>query len=213
MNTELADLRREYSLKSLSISTVDKNPVAQFAAWMGEALKSEIIDVNAMTLSTVGADRHPSARVVLLKDYDDGGFVFFTNYSSRKGHELFENPWAHLLFFWPPLERQVAISGKATKIPRAESENYFNSRPLQSRLSAIASHQSSKIESREALEARVAELQEQFRDADPPCPDNWGGYRVVPETFEFWQGRESRLHDRVCYELVDGDWQICLLSP
>lgn len=179
---------------------------------MNDALMSEVLDPNAMTVSTVDDDRRPSARVVLLKDFDTDGFVFFTNYESKKGRDLTANPYTVLHFFWPQLDRQAAIYGKARKTTREESEKYFNSRPVDSRLGAWTSNQSRVIESREVLEMRFAELREKFGD-NVPLPEFWGGFRVVPDKFEFWQGRQNRLHDRIVYELSDGEWKISRLSP
>jgi len=209
---ELADLRRDFASEGLSKESVASDPFDQFAHWMDEALKSDIIDANAMTLSTVGEDGRPSARVVLLKYFGQTGFAFFTNYKSKKARDLASNPYAVLHFFWPQLDRQVAIHGEAGKTSREESEKYFNSRPVESRLGAWASNQSSVIESREILEQRVEEFREKFGD-DVPLPDFWGGFRVVPTRFEFWQGRQSRLHDRIVYELVGDDWKVIRLSP
>lgn len=213
MNSSLADIRRDYSLKTLSESTVLADPFGQFSVWMEEAIHSEIIDASAMTVSTADKSCRPSARVVLLKGFDSTGLVFFTNYESEKGRNLVANPQISLHFFWPQLERQIAICGTAKKTGREESEAYFNSRPLESRLSAIASRQSAKIRSRDDLEKRVEELRVQYAETEPTCPDNWGGFRVVPDNFEFWQGRDNRLHDRICYELKDGLWKISRLSP
>lgn len=209
----LADLRRDYSLKDLSKASVAPDPFEQFSVWMDEALNSEIIEANAMTVSTVGSDGKPSARVVLLKVFDERGFVFFTNYDSKKAVDLSTNPNTVLHFFWPQLERQLAIYGRAEKNSREESESYFHSRPLQSRLGAWASKQSSVLKSRAELEERFAELGREFANGEIPAPPFWGGFRVVPEKFEFWQGRASRLHDRICYALKDGDWEIFRVSP
>jgi pyridoxamine 5'-phosphate oxidase len=165
-----------------------------------------------MTLSTVGGNNVPSARVVLLKGFDERGFVFFTNYESRKARDLSTNPNAVISFFWKELERQVIIVGTAEKTSREESEGYFKTRPVKSRLSAWASKQSSLIESRRLLEQRIEDLEQKFGD-EVPCPPFWGGFRIAPTRFEFWQGRPSRLHDRICYELTNREWQIYRLSP
>lgn len=210
--TELADLRRNFASRELSESSVDRDPLTQFQYWMDEALKSEIIDANAMTLATAGEDGRPSARVVLLKYYGENGFAFFTNYESKKGRDLAHQPYAVLHFFWPQLDRQLAIYGRVEKTSREDSEKYFNLRPVDSRIGAWASRQSSVIESREALDRRFEEYREKFGD-EVPLPPFWGGYRLVPEKFEFWQGRQNRLHDRVLYELIDGEWKISRLSP
>ncbi len=209
----LADLRRDYSLKELSKSSVDTDPFEQFSAWMDEAFDSAVIEPTAMTVSTVDASGRPSSRVVLLKGFDASGFVFFTNYESKKGSDLAANPNASLHFFWPDLERQITICGTAEKIACVESESYFATRPVESRIGAWASKQSSVLGDRKELESRVAEIRERFADGKIPCPPFWGGFRVTPSRIEFWQGRESRLHDRIVYEM-DGDiWRIVRLSP
>jgi pyridoxamine 5'-phosphate oxidase len=213
VNTELANLRREYSRKSLSKSTVASDPFEQFAGWMNEALAAEVNDPTAMTLATADADGKPSARIVLLKGFDRNGFLFFTNYESKKGSDLILNPNAVLHFFWPDLERQVIISGTVEKTSREESEAYFATRPFESRIGAWASRQSGVIDSRNALEEKFNELIAKYSDEDVPLPPFWGGFRLKPETFEFWQGRESRLHDRICYERMDGGWTIFRRSP
>jgi len=211
--TELTGLRRDYARESLSRSSVAHNPFVQFSKWMDEALNSKIIDANAMILSTVDAECRPSSRVVLLKGFDEDGFTFFTNYESKKGRDLAANPKAVLHFFWPELERQVNIRGAAEKVSSAESEAYFKSRPVESRIGAWASSQSTVIESRKELETRVQELQARYAEADVPLPPFWGGYRLTPDRFEFWQGRPSRLHDRICYEPADSGWSITRLAP
>lgn len=210
---ELADLRRDFSRESLSETSVENDPFDQFSIWMNEALASEIIDANAMTLSTVDAECRPSSRVVLLKGFSKAGFTFFTNYESKKARDLAVNPNAAVHFFWAELERQVIISGTTTMTSREESESYFKSRPIESRLGAWASKQSSVLLSREDLERRVEELRAEFDGQEIPLPPFWGGYRLVPNRFEFWQGRASRLHDRICYEFRDGRWEIFRLSP
>jgi pyridoxamine 5'-phosphate oxidase len=209
---ELADLRREFSSRELSESAVSADPLEQFAAWMDEALRSETIDANAMTLATVGEDGRPSARVVLLKYFGPEGLAFFTNYESKKGRDLAANPFASMHFFWPQLDRQIGICGPVERTSREDSEKYFNSRPIESRLGAWASAQSSVIESREILERRVEEYREKF-GGDIPLPPFWGGFRLQPERYEFWQGRQSRLHDRIVYERSDDSWKIMRLSP
>ncbi len=209
---ELADLRRDFSSKGLDESDVNASPFAQFARWMNDALLSDVIDANAMTLSTIGEDGRPSARVVLLKYYGEEGFAFFTNYESKKGRDLETNPSAVLHFFWPQLDRQVAIYGKVEKTSRDESEKYFNSRPVDSRIGAWASNQSRVIESREILEQRFREFREKFGD-EVPLPDFWGGFCLTPDGFEFWQGRQNRLHDRIRYSLENHGWKISRLSP
>jgi pyridoxamine 5'-phosphate oxidase len=210
--TDLAVLRRDYAGQPLTKSAVDADPFVQFGRWLDEALSAEITDANAMTIATVDADCRPSSRVVLLKGFSDTGFVFFTNYESKKGSDLAANPNVSISFFWPQLHRQVIIQGVAEKASQAESETYFKSRPYDSRLAAWASEQSSVIESRTDLEARFDEIGQRFGD-DVPLPPFWGGFRVAPNQIEFWQGRESRLHDRLVYRLVDGQWLIERLSP
>jgi pyridoxamine 5'-phosphate oxidase len=209
---DLADLRRDYSGKELTKAVVDPDPIAQFSTWLDEALNSEITDANAMIVSTVDVNCRPSSRVVLLKGLDDRGFVFFTNYESRKGADLANDPNISLTFFWPQLQRQVHVSGIAEKTSRQESETYFKSRPLDSQIGAWASHQSTVIESRETLEMSFQEIRERFGD-DVPLPPFWGGYRVTPSQLEFWQGRASRLHDRIVYKRENGAWTIERLSP
>ena len=210
---ELASLRREYALKSLSRSTVDRDPFVQFTAWMNEALAAEVSEPTAMTLATVDADHRPSARIVLLKGFGEGGFVFYTNYESKKGVNLLANPNAALHFFWPDLERQVEITGTVVKTSPEESEEYFRSRPFESRIGAWASKQSEAIESRKTLEKSFGDLLAKYADGEVPLPPFWGGFRLTPVNFEFWQGRESRLHDRICYERQNDGWNIFRRSP
>jgi pyridoxamine 5'-phosphate oxidase len=210
--TDLADLRRDYAGKALTKDSVASDPLIQFNTWLDEALNSEITDANAMTVATVDADRRPSSRVVLLKGLDEQGFVFFTNYDSKKGSDLAANPNVSLSFFWPQLQRQVIISGTAKKISVDESAAYFRTRPVDSQIAAWASDQSSPLDSRASLDAKFQEMREKFGD-NIPLPPFWGGYRVLPERIEFWQGRASRLHDRIVYQLVDGRWIIERLSP
>ncbi len=210
---ELADLRRDYTLKELSESSVEPDPFAQFSKWMKETLDSAVIEPTAMAVSTVDADRKPSSRIVLLKGFDENGFVFFTNYESNKGSDLTANPHVSLHFFWPDLERQIMITGNALKVSREESESYFASRPRESQIGAWASKQSGRLQNREELEKRVEDMRVKFAEGSIPCPSFWGGFRVIAERFEFWQGRHSRLHDRILYELIDGTWNIVRLSP
>ncbi len=210
---DLADLRRDYSLRELSRSSVDADPIVQFTKWMNEAIDSGVIEPTAMTVSTVNSDGRPSSRVVLLKGFDADGFVFFTNYESRKAGDISVNPHVSLHFHWADLERQVIISGSVNKTSREESESYFASRPRESQIGAWASKQSSVLQTRTELETRVDEIRSRFGDGEIPCPEFWGGFRVRPERIEFWQGRRSRLHDRIVYEAENGAWNISRLSP
>lgn len=209
------ELRRDYSGAPLGRRDVDPNPFRQFERWYEQAVEADVTDPNAMTLATATKHGRPSVRVVLVKGVDEErGFVFYTDYTSRKGRELAENPQAALGFYWAELSRQVRIDGRAEKLPREESEAYFRSRPREAQLAAWASRQSHPVGSRTALEARVAELDEEYADVDVPLPPRWGGFVVVPDNFEFWQGRPGRLHDRITYErTADGDWTIERLSP
>jgi pyridoxamine 5'-phosphate oxidase len=210
----IADLRREYAGTPLLEEAVHPDAIAQFRAWFEEALSAGVVEPNAMTLATATPDGRPSARMVLLKGLDERGFSFYTDYESRKGRELAANPHAALVFYWPELHRQVRVTGTVTRVPREESETYFRSRPLASRLSAWASRQSEVVPSREVLEARHREAEERFPDGDVPLPDRWGGFVLDPEVIEFWQGRPGRLHDRLLYtRLPDGGWRIERLSP
>ncbi|HYC42278.1 MAG TPA: pyridoxamine 5'-phosphate oxidase [Noviherbaspirillum sp.] len=209
----IADLRRDYSRASLSESDVHPNPIEQFLKWFDEAIAAQVPEANAMTVSTATADGRPSSRILLIKDVDQRGLTFFTNYESRKGRELDSNPFAAILFYWIELERQVRIEGRVERITDAENDAYFNSRPVKSRLGAIASAQSRPVASREVLEARVQEVEKQYGD-NPVRPTHWGGYRLVPDYLEFWQGRPSRLHDRIAYvRQADGSWQVQRLQP
>ncbi|HEU4784829.1 MAG TPA: pyridoxamine 5'-phosphate oxidase [Ktedonobacterales bacterium] len=209
-----ADLRKEYMQRGLDESDVDADPFRQFAVWFDEARAASPTEPNAMALATVGADGRPSLRMVLLKGADERGFVFYTNYESRKGRELADTPWAALTLFWPEMERQIRIEGRVEPVPAEESDAYYHSRPIGSQLSASASRQSEVIAGRDELEQRVAALSAQYQDQEIPRPENWGGFRVIPDAIEFWQGRANRLHDRLRYRLLaSGDWQIERLSP
>ena len=207
------NLRREYKLNKLSEETVHKNPYNQFEKWFQVALKARLTEPNAMILATSDVKAKPSARVVLLKESNNKGFTFFTNYKSRKGKILSENSSASLLFFWAELERQLRIEGKIKKLSKIESQKYFDTRPVESRLAAWASEQSSVIPDRDYLEKRFQKFKEQFKGKKIPMPKDWGGFILVPDYFEFWQGRENRLHDRICYKKVNGKWKIIRLAP
>jgi pyridoxamine 5'-phosphate oxidase len=210
----LSDLRREYTLAGLRRQDLLPDPLAQFRVWFDAVITAGITEPNAMTLATVSADHKPSARIVLLKGVDERGFTFFTNYDSRKGHELGANPHASLTFFWKELERQVRVEGTVTKVSREESEAYFRIRPRGSRLSAWVSHQSEPVKDRSVLEEGWKELEARFPGEEIPLPPNWGGYLVKPAAVEFWQGRPSRLHDRFVYQRqADGSWQLERLAP
>lgn len=214
MNKEqLQNLRQEYSKLALNESEVDANPLLQFQKWLKEALDAEVPEPNAMTLATVGADNKPHSRIMLLKGVDEEGFTFFTNYASKKGSELDQNPHASLCFLWLELERQVRVEGKVNKIPEQESLEYFKQRPYQSQLGALASAQSEVVENREFLENKIKSLENTYPIGKVPKPETWGGYKLIPETIEFWQGRPSRLHDRILFERENDTWNIKRLSP
>ncbi len=213
MPVSIGDLRRDYAKARLDESSVSADPIVEFARWFEEAVKAELHEPNAMTLATANAEGVPSARIVLLKGFDQRGFVFFTDYRSRKGTELAENPRAALVFYWGELERQVRIVGSTTQTDRQESEAYFRSRPRGSRLGAWISHQSQVIAGRQQLDERVPELERRYPGDDVPLPPYWGGFRLRPDSIEFWQGRASRLHDRIRYVRNGDRWRIERLSP
>lgn len=210
----LSDLRKEYSRETLEVSSVGKDPIHQFEKWFDEALRAEVLEPNAMTLSTVTESGRPSARVVLLKGIEQGKFLFFTNHQSRKGKELENNPACALTFFWPELERQIRIEGITHRVDAAYAEKYFQSRPRGSQIGAWASPQSTVISDRALIEDRVKEIEKKFKDQELiPKPHQWGGYAVEPVEIEFWQGRPSRLHDRIVFYKVDESWIIRRLAP
>jgi pyridoxamine 5'-phosphate oxidase len=213
MNKTIADIRKDYSLHALEESNLEPDAILQFTRWWNDAVTSEISEVNAMTLATVTNDGKPAARIVLLKDYDDNGFVFYTNYNSNKGSELAANANAALLFFWKEIERQVRIEGVVEKTSPEESDAYFFSRPEGSRIGAWVSPQSRVINNRNVLEENEVQYKETFKNSIPR-PPHWGGYRVMPFKIEFWQGRSNRLHDRILYtKNPDGSWKVERLAP
>lgn len=209
---DIASIRKDYSLRSLDINDVDISPITQFKLWFKDALDAEVLEANAMNLSTLSSDGYPNGRIVLLKDVDSG-FVFFTNYSSQKGEEIDANPKASLTFFWPELERQVRIMGEIEKISSNESDDYFFSRPLGSQIGAWTSPQSQEISSRSILDENMEKVKERFLTEPIKRPEHWGGYRLNPIRIEFWQGRPSRLHDRICYQKNGAKWKLSRLAP
>ncbi len=214
MDKTIADLRQDYTLEGLSETEVNSNPFTQFQQWFDQVLSADILEPNAMTVATTTKVGKPSARMVLLKDFDERGFVFYTNYNSHKAQELAENPQAALVFWWAELQRQVRIYGQIEKVSDRESDKYFYSRPFSSRLGAWVSNQSEVIENREVLEQQLEELKEKYHNQEVPRPSHWGGIRVIPAEIEFWQGRSSRLHDRLVYKRMEDDsWKIERLSP
>ena len=213
VNRDIADLRREYRMKPLTRADLDPNPFRQFAGWFDEALNSEAMDPNAMSIATVDAEGQPSLRTVLLKYYGEDGFVFYTNLGSRKAVDIDRNDRVALLFYWHEVHRQIKILGRAGKLSMADNVRYFMRRPRDSQIGAWVSRQSSIISSRSILENKFAELKQKYAEGEIPLPSFWGGYRVVPTSIEFWQGRESRLHDRFVYTLDVEDWRIERLAP
>jgi pyridoxamine 5'-phosphate oxidase len=211
---QLQNLRKDYSAATLTETSINVNPIKQFDIWFNEAVAAEIHEPNAMTLATATSDGRPAARIVLLKGFDMNGFVFYTNYLSRKGKELTKNPNAAILFYWGELERQVRIEGNIEKLTKEQSEKYFQSRPKLSQLGALASPQSQEIPNRDQLEAKMSQLEAEYADKDVPKPSFWGGYILKPRLIEFWQGRSSRLHDRIAFKKIDNkNWKKVRLAP
>jgi len=213
MKKKLSEIRKEYTLKSLDETDVLSNPYEQFNLWMNEAIKADVPEPTAMSVATIGPNNMPSSRMVLLKELKEEGFVFYSNYNSRKGQHLDRHPFGSLLFFWPELERQIRVEGRIERASKEISDEYYLSRPGKSRIGAWASPQSEEIPDREWLEQKHAEYEMQFVGQIPKRPDHWGGYIVTPYTFEFWQGRPQRLHDRIEYYLDDQEWKIRRLAP
>lgn len=213
LNKHIYTLRKDFSLEELHESIVEKDPILQFSKWFKEAMEAEVPEANAMILSTAGTDGRPSSRVLLLRSFNEKGFVFYTNYYSRKGKEIMENPWASMLFFWPSLERQIRIEGKLEQQSSEESEIYFNSRPRESKLGAWVSEQSKEIKDRKEIEVKLEEISGKYPTDNVPRPPYWGGYVFKHHNIEFWQGRPSRLHDRILYTSGDENWKIVRLAP
>jgi pyridoxamine 5'-phosphate oxidase len=210
---KLHSIRTEYKFAELTETSIDKDPLKQFERWLNDAFTAKVNEPTAMSVATFGADGFPDSRIVLLKEFGESGFTFFTNYNSNKGNSIINNPAVGLHFFWPELERQIRISGFAEKTSDEISDGYFCSRPISSQIAAVASNQSSKIPSREFLQNRFETVKEETAGELMKRPENWGGFLVLPVKFEFWQGRESRLHDRILYEKVDDNWVISRLAP
>jgi len=210
---KLSEIRKEYNLRQLGKHDVDHNPLKQFDLWFSEALKSDCLEPNSMSLATCTFDGKPSNRIVLLKDYGDNGFSFFTNYESKKGRQILQNPFGAIVFFWPELEQQVRIEGKIIKLSEKESDRYFYTRPEKSKIGAWASPQSHVIPNRKYLDSLKHDYQEEFSGKTIKRPPNWGGYSLIPNLYEFWQGRPNRLHDRIQYTLINDEWLIERLAP
>ncbi len=213
MHMQLEDIRRDYKHAELNEENSSKTPIQQFRTWMDNALEANITDATAMSLVSVGDDGFPQSRIVLLKDYDENGFTFFTNYNSQKGKAIEKDAKVSLHFYWSEMERQIRISGIASKTNTEVSKKYFHSRPQQSQIAAAISEQSSVVPSRKFLENAFTKLSKQLEGENPDCPSSWGGYKVTPVKFEFWQGRENRLHDRIVYEKIGNRWTIKRLAP
>ncbi len=216
MNKKVSDIRKDYlfdKIHNLTEQEILADPLKQFEIWFSDALELDAMEANAMFLATSTKEGKPSVRTVLLKGYDENGFIFFTNYSSRKGNEIDENPFASILFFWKELGRQIRIEGALEKVSREQSDEYFHSRPFDSQIAALASDQSKVVENRDAVDNRFNDLKEKYKDSKVPLPENWGGYRVLPERMEFWQGRQNRLHDRILFSKDNGCWKITRLAP
>jgi len=213
MANKISDIRKDYTKDTLNLNELEVNPISQFKKWFDKALKSDVLEANAMILSTVTPDGIPQGRVLLLKEFDEKGFTFFSNYNSSKGKDLSSNPMASMTFFWPELEQQIRITGSVNKINSESSKAYFESRPRGSQISALASPQSEMIISRNSLSEEVGRIEKTYEGKDIPMPKSWGGYLLVPIKIEFWQGRSSRLHDRFLYQKINDEWRICQLAP
>ena len=213
MKRNIEDIRKDYCKDILSENDLDKNPINQFKKWFELALDSDVKEPNALVLSTVSNEGIPSARVVLIKGVEPNGFKFYTNYNSSKGRDLINNPNASMTFFWPELEQQIRVNGSVKKLSANDSDDYFNSRPLGSKISAVASNQRTKVNDRDELTDEVKRLESLYENQQISRPDHWGGYLLIPNKIEFWQGRASRLHDRFLYEYVDGKWMLSRLAP